>query len=40
MMKNSGIIVNVNSGGGEAGFENLSAYCASLVLWGWPKVWH
>jgi NAD(P)-dependent dehydrogenase (short-subunit alcohol dehydrogenase family) len=26
-MKNSGIIVNVNSAG-EAGFENLSSYCA------------
>ncbi len=27
--KNFGIIVNVNSGAGKAGFENLSAYCAS-----------
>jgi 3-oxoacyl-[acyl-carrier protein] reductase len=27
--KKSGVIVNVNSGAGKAGFSNLSAYCAS-----------
>jgi 3-oxoacyl-[acyl-carrier protein] reductase len=27
--KGSGIILNVNSGAGKAGFSNLSAYCAS-----------
>lgn len=27
--KKSGTIVNVNSGAGKMGFENLSAYCAS-----------
>ena len=29
MKKNFGVIVNVSSGAGKAGFENLSAYCAS-----------
>ncbi|MFL6459631.1 MAG: SDR family NAD(P)-dependent oxidoreductase [Nitrososphaeraceae archaeon] len=28
----SGVILNVNSGAGKAGFSNLSAYCASLDL--------
>jgi 3-oxoacyl-[acyl-carrier protein] reductase len=27
--KKSGVIVNVNSGAGKRGFNNLSAYCAS-----------
>jgi 3-oxoacyl-[acyl-carrier protein] reductase len=27
--KRSGVIINVNSGAGEVGFSNLSAYCAS-----------
>ncbi len=27
--KKSGVIINVSSGAGKAGFENLSAYCAS-----------
>lgn len=27
--RKSGVIINVNSGGGKAGFENLSSYCAS-----------
>ena len=27
--KGSGVILNVNSGAGKAGFSNLSAYCAS-----------
>jgi 3-oxoacyl-[acyl-carrier protein] reductase len=27
--KGSGVIVNVNSGAGKRGFNNLSAYCAS-----------
>jgi 3-oxoacyl-[acyl-carrier protein] reductase len=27
--RKSGVIVNVNSGAGRAGFSNLSAYCAS-----------
>jgi 3-oxoacyl-[acyl-carrier protein] reductase len=27
--KGSGVIINVNSGAGKAGFSNLSAYCAS-----------
>ena len=27
--KKSGVILNVNSGAGKAGFSNLSAYCAS-----------
>jgi 3-oxoacyl-[acyl-carrier protein] reductase len=27
--RNSGAIVNVNSGAGKAGFSNLSSYCAS-----------
>jgi 3-oxoacyl-[acyl-carrier protein] reductase len=27
--KRSGVILNVNSGAGKAGFSNLSAYCAS-----------
>ena len=27
--KNSGTIINVSSGAGKAGFENLAAYCAS-----------
>ena len=27
--RKSGVIVNVNSGAGKAGFSNLSAYCAS-----------
>ena len=36
--KNFGIIVNVNSGAGKAGFENLSAYCASKFgLMGFAK---
>jgi 3-oxoacyl-[acyl-carrier protein] reductase len=26
--KGSGVILNVNSGAGKAGFSNLSAYCA------------
>ncbi|MFL6423183.1 MAG: SDR family NAD(P)-dependent oxidoreductase [Nitrososphaeraceae archaeon] len=30
--KKSGVILNVNSGAGKAGFSNLSAYCASLDL--------
>ena len=30
--KGSGVILNINSGAGKAGFSNLSAYCASL---GW-----
>jgi 3-oxoacyl-[acyl-carrier protein] reductase len=29
----SGVILNVNSGAGRAGFSNLSAYCASLGSW-------
>jgi 3-oxoacyl-[acyl-carrier protein] reductase len=27
--KGSGVILNLNSGAGKAGFSNLSAYCAS-----------
>jgi 3-oxoacyl-[acyl-carrier protein] reductase len=27
--RKSGVIINVNSGAGKAGFENLSSYCAS-----------
>jgi 3-oxoacyl-[acyl-carrier protein] reductase len=27
--KKSGVILNVNSGAGKSGFNNLSAYCAS-----------
>ena len=27
--KGSGVILNINSGAGKAGFSNLSAYCAS-----------
>jgi 3-oxoacyl-[acyl-carrier protein] reductase len=27
--KERGVIINVSSGAGKAGFENLSAYCAS-----------
>ncbi|HEX9678982.1 SDR family oxidoreductase [Nitrososphaera sp.] len=29
LQRNSGVIVNVSSGAGKSGFENLSAYCAS-----------
>ena len=29
LARNSGAIVNVNSGAGKAGFKNLSSYCAS-----------
>jgi NAD(P)-dependent dehydrogenase (short-subunit alcohol dehydrogenase family) len=29
LKQNSGVIVNVSSGAGKSGFENLSAYCAS-----------
>lgn len=29
LRKNSGVIINVSSGAGKAGFANLSAYCAS-----------
>jgi 3-oxoacyl-[acyl-carrier protein] reductase len=29
ILKGSGVILNVNSGAGKAGFSNLSAYCAS-----------
>jgi 3-oxoacyl-[acyl-carrier protein] reductase len=27
--KGSGVIINISSGAGKAGFENISAYCAS-----------
>ena len=29
IQRNSGVIVNVNSGAGKAGFSDLSSYCAS-----------
>ena len=29
MKNNFGIVINVSSGAGKVGFENISAYCAS-----------
>ncbi len=40
IQRNSGVIVNINSGAGKTGFSDLSSYCASKFVRGWLKVWH
>jgi short-subunit dehydrogenase len=35
--KKSGVILNISSGAGRAGFSSLSAYCASKLGVGLPE---